>query len=155
MIPGTKRRTFKSQAELRPYRKLLKVQSNLVIRNFLVILKLFLNAKCSLSLWSKLTSGHGKSMGNGALTPISTLSKRSLSKRSLSLSLTVIHNIKEDDDYTLFRFIKNMFIRNTCKILSNFKKKVEKLSFLCKGVFSKPSGGQITPSNFCFLELKT
>ena len=36
------------------------VQSNLVIRNFLVTLKLFLNAKCSLSLWSKLTIGHGK-----------------------------------------------------------------------------------------------
>ena len=36
------------------------VQSNLVIRNFLVNLKLFLNAKCSLSLWSKLAFGHGK-----------------------------------------------------------------------------------------------
>ena len=30
------------------------LQSNLVIRIFLVTLKLFLNAKCSLSLWSKL-----------------------------------------------------------------------------------------------------
>ena len=29
------------------------IQSNLVIRNFLVTLKLFLSAKCSLSLWSK------------------------------------------------------------------------------------------------------
>ena len=36
------------------------IQSNLVIRNFLVALKLFLNAKCSSSLWSKLTIGHGK-----------------------------------------------------------------------------------------------
>ena len=36
------------------------VQSNLVIRNLLVPLKLFLNTKCSLSLWSKLTIGHGK-----------------------------------------------------------------------------------------------
>ena len=37
-----------------------KMQSNLVIRNFLVTLKLFLNAKCSLFLWSKLAFGHGK-----------------------------------------------------------------------------------------------
>ena len=36
----------------------LQLQSNLVMRNFLVILKLFLNAKYSLSLWSKLTIGH-------------------------------------------------------------------------------------------------
>ena len=33
---------------------------NLVIRNFLVALKLFLNAKCSLYLWSKLSIGNGK-----------------------------------------------------------------------------------------------
>ena len=39
---------------------LILVQSNLVIRNFLVTLKLFLNAKCSLSLWSKLTIHHWK-----------------------------------------------------------------------------------------------
>ena len=32
----------------------------MVIRNFLVTLKLFLNAKSSLSLWSKLAHGHGK-----------------------------------------------------------------------------------------------
>ena len=31
----------------------LKIQSNLAIRNFLVALRLFLNAKSSLSLWSK------------------------------------------------------------------------------------------------------
>jgi hypothetical protein len=37
-----------------------EVQSNLVIRNILVTLKLILNAKCSLSLWSKLSIGHGK-----------------------------------------------------------------------------------------------
>ena len=36
------------------------VQSNLVIRSFLVSLKLFLNAKCTLSLWSKWQIGHGK-----------------------------------------------------------------------------------------------
>ena len=36
------------------------VQSNLVIRNFLVTLKLFLNAISSLSVWSKLTIGHWK-----------------------------------------------------------------------------------------------
>ena len=42
--------------EIRTY----KVQSNLVIRNFLVTLKLFLNAKSSLSLWSKLAFGHRK-----------------------------------------------------------------------------------------------
>ena len=35
-------------------------RSNLKIRNFLVTLKLFLNTKCSLSLWSKLTIGHWK-----------------------------------------------------------------------------------------------
>ena len=32
----------------------------MAIRNFLVALKLFLNAKCSLSLWSKWQIGHGK-----------------------------------------------------------------------------------------------
>ena len=36
------------------------LQSNLVIRNLLVTLKLFLNAKCSLSLWCKLAIGHRK-----------------------------------------------------------------------------------------------
>ena len=36
------------------------IQSNLAIRNFLITLKLFLNAKSSLSLWSKLAIGHGK-----------------------------------------------------------------------------------------------
>ena len=36
------------------------IQSNLMIRNFLVILKLFLNAKFSLFLWSKLVIGHRK-----------------------------------------------------------------------------------------------
>ena len=36
------------------------LQSNLAIRNFLVALKLFLNANCSLSLWSKWQIGHGK-----------------------------------------------------------------------------------------------
>ena len=38
---------------------LLAVQSNLAIMNFLVALKLFLNAKSSLSLWSKWQIGHG------------------------------------------------------------------------------------------------
>ena len=38
----------------------MNVQSTLVIRNFLVILKWFLNAKCSLSLWRKTAIGHGK-----------------------------------------------------------------------------------------------
>ena len=32
----------------------------MVIRNFLVTLELFFNAKCSLFLWSKLQIGHGK-----------------------------------------------------------------------------------------------
>ena len=36
------------------------VQSNLMIRNFSVILKLFLNPKCSLSLWNKLAICHRK-----------------------------------------------------------------------------------------------
>ena len=34
--------------------------SNVVIRNYLVTLQLFLKPKCSLSLWSELTIGHGK-----------------------------------------------------------------------------------------------
>ena len=49
------------------------IQSTLVIRNFLVTLKLFLSAKSSLSLWSKLAFG--------SLTPICSLSKCSLSPR--------------------------------------------------------------------------
>ena len=36
------------------------LQSNMVIRNFLVALKLFLNAKSSLSLWSRWQIDHGK-----------------------------------------------------------------------------------------------
>ena len=36
------------------------IQSNLVISNFLVTLTLFLNAKCSLPLWSKLKISHKK-----------------------------------------------------------------------------------------------
>ena len=39
---------------------LIEVQSNLAIRNFLVTLKLFLNTKCSLSIWSKSAFGHSK-----------------------------------------------------------------------------------------------
>ena len=39
---------------------IIKPQSNLVIWNFLVIPKLFLNDKSSISLWSKLAFGHGK-----------------------------------------------------------------------------------------------
>ena len=42
------------------FRISLEVQSNLAIRNFSVTLKLFLNAKCSLSLWSKLAFGRKK-----------------------------------------------------------------------------------------------
>ena len=60
------------------------IQSNLVIRNFLVTLKLFLNAKCSLSLWSKWQIGHGKWFLN---------TNFSLSNRSLSPSLTVFINL--------------------------------------------------------------
>ena len=37
-----------------------KLHSNLAIRNFLVSLKLFLNAKSSLSLWSKWQISHRK-----------------------------------------------------------------------------------------------
>ena len=37
-----------------------EIHSNLAMRNFLVDLKLFLNAKSSLSLWSKLAFGHRK-----------------------------------------------------------------------------------------------
>ena len=48
------------------------VQSNLVIRNFLITLKLFLNAKCSLSLCSKLPFGHGKCFLNTNLFRIKT-----------------------------------------------------------------------------------
>jgi hypothetical protein len=49
-----------------------QIQSNLVIKNFWVTLKLFLNAKCSLSLWSKLTIGHGKWFLNTNLFLIQT-----------------------------------------------------------------------------------
>ena len=63
------------------YQSNLPIQSNLVIRNFFLTLKLFLNAKSSLSVWSKLIMV----MENGPLTPIF-----SLSKRFLSPSLTVI-----------------------------------------------------------------
>ena len=48
------------------------IQSNLVIRIFLVTLILFLNAKCSLFLWSKLTIGHGKWFLNTNLFLIKT-----------------------------------------------------------------------------------
>ena len=46
--------------EMFPNYCLFKKQSNLLIKNFLVNLKVFLNTKCSLSLWSKLTIGHRK-----------------------------------------------------------------------------------------------
>jgi hypothetical protein len=39
---------------------ILMIQSNFAIRNFLVALKLFLNTKSSLSLWSKWHIGHRK-----------------------------------------------------------------------------------------------
>ena len=48
------------------------LQSNLTIRNFLVALKLFLNAKNSLSLNGKLV------IGNGSLIPICSLQNRFL-----------------------------------------------------------------------------
>ena len=48
------------------------VQSILAIRNFLVSLKLFLNAKSSLSLWSKLAFGHRKWFLNTNLFRIKT-----------------------------------------------------------------------------------
>ena len=59
----------------------LKVQSNLATRNFLVALKLFLNAKSSLSLWSKRQIGHRK---------WSLIAICSLWNRSLLPSLTVL-----------------------------------------------------------------
>ena len=48
----------------------MEVQSNLAIRNFLVALKLFLNAKSSLSLWSKWLIGHRKWLLNTNLSLI-------------------------------------------------------------------------------------
>ena len=48
------------------------IQSNFVIRNFLVTLKLFPNAKCSLSLWSKLAICHRKWFLNTNLFLIKT-----------------------------------------------------------------------------------
>ena len=59
-----------------------ELQSNLAIRNFLVALKLFLNAKSSLSIWSKWQIGPG----NGSLIPTCSLSNRSL-LQSLTVSL--------------------------------------------------------------------
>ena len=55
-----------------------QVKSNLVIRNFLVTLILFLNPKCSLSILVT---------GNGSLTPICSLLNRSLSPSSTVLML--------------------------------------------------------------------
>ena len=54
------------------FRSVLVVKSNLAIRNFLVTLKLFLSAKCSLSLWSKLAIGHRKWFPNTNLFLIKT-----------------------------------------------------------------------------------
>ena len=51
---------------------ILEILSNLVLRNFLVTLKLFLNAKCSLSLRSKLSTGHEKWFLNANLFLIKT-----------------------------------------------------------------------------------
>ena len=51
---------------------LQNIQSNVVIRNFLVTLKLFLDAKCFLSLCSKLTIGHKKLFLNANLFLIKT-----------------------------------------------------------------------------------
>ena len=69
--------------------KILYIQSNLAIRNFLVNLKLFLNAKCSLMPnFPYSYEVNGKLVtGNGSLIPIS-----SSSKRSLLTSLTVLYN---------------------------------------------------------------
>ena len=52
------------------YQTFLIIQSNLAIRNFLFALKLFLNAKSSLSLWSKWQIGHRKWFLNTNLFPI-------------------------------------------------------------------------------------
>ena len=53
------------------------IQSNLAIRNFLVTLKLFLNAKSLLSLWSKWQIGHRKwfldTLSNRSLLPSLTI----------------------------------------------------------------------------------
>jgi len=66
--------------------------SNLAIRNFLVTLKLFLNAKCPLFLCSKWQIGHGKWFLN-TYVPIC-----SLSKSSLLPSSTVLVNLKIKND---------------------------------------------------------
>ena len=52
----------KSQSNVRtsPFWYKIHIQSKLAIRNFLVALKLFLNAKSSLPLWSKWQIGHRK-----------------------------------------------------------------------------------------------
>ena len=68
---------------------LILIQSNLVIRNLLVTLKLFLNAKFSLSLWSKLTIGHGKWFLNTNLFLITKFDCNSLTHNPcLSLMFT-------------------------------------------------------------------
>ena len=69
-------------------------QSNMAIRNFLVALKLFLNFKSSLSLWSKWQIGHMK----WSVIPIC-----SLSNRSLLPSLTVHLNYSQIDFFHLFQ----------------------------------------------------
>ena len=54
---GSKKRVFPTEKEEQSQNL---IQSNLAIRNFLVTLKLFLNAKSFLFLWSKWQIGHRK-----------------------------------------------------------------------------------------------
>ena len=70
------------------------------IRNFLVTLKLFLIAKCSLSLWSKLAIGHRKWFLNTNLF----LSKRSLSTTKFD---KVKQNMQNEEDLSNLRHRKS------------------------------------------------
>ena len=67
-----------------------EIQSNLAIRNILVALKLFLNAKSSLSLWSKCQIGHRKWSLN---TNLSHIKPFLIAKFDCILYLNPLHTI--------------------------------------------------------------
>ena len=97
------------------FRNNLVVQSNSVIRNFLVTLKLFLIAKCSLSLWSKLTIGHGKWFLNKQFL-ITRFDWRWKSYSFFFLIFSLLHFfhiINRKIPPTIFFFLPNKFLKST------------------------------------------
>ena len=72
------------------------LQLNLAIRNFLVALKLFLNTKSSLSLWSKWQIGHRKWFlnTNSFLIKPFLIAKFDCIKNSLILTANILSTVK-------------------------------------------------------------